>query len=273
MITHNNPARNLYLEMLKKTILGEIWLEDLEYGPVPSNIRIPEELINELAKLNLEILQRIAPNKEKRREGLDWPLLAHSMIGRLRLNNLHECMETVVNESIEGDFIETGVWRGGSCIFMRGFLKANEIHDRNVWVADSFEGLPKPELDRFPQDAGDIHHTFDFLKVSLEEVKENFAKYDLLDDQVLFLKGWFKDTLPTAPIKQIAIARLDGDMYSSTMDGLINLYDKVTSGGFIIIDDYGLPNCKKAVTDFRNARGITSPLETIDKYGVFWRKI
>ncbi|MBU5673883.1 TylF/MycF family methyltransferase [Paenibacillus brevis] len=271
-MVNKSSAKELYLEILKKTILGEIWLEQLEYGPIPSHIRIPEELTKELSKLNLEILHKIIPNKEKRNGGLDWPLLAHSMIGRLRLNNLHECLETVINESIEGDFIETGVWRGGSCIFARGFLKANDITDRNIWVADSFEGLPKPELERYPQDAGDIHHTYNFLRVSLEEVQNNFKQYDLLDNQVKFLKGWFKDTLPVAPIEKIAIARLDGDMYSSTMDGLVNLYDKVVPGGFIIIDDYGLENCKQAVTDFRNSRQITEPLITIDKYGVYWRK-
>lgn len=271
-MTNESTSKELYLELLKKTILGEIWLDEVEYGPVPGTIQIPINLKTELAKYNLEILQRLVPDKENRRQGLDWPLLAHSMIGRLRMDNLHECMETVVRESVEGDFIETGVWRGGSCIFMRGFLKANQISDRNVWVADSFEGLPKPELDRYPQDQGDIHHTFDYLKVSLEEVQSNFKQYDLLDGQVKFLKGWFKDTLPTAPINKIAIARLDGDMYSSTMDSLNNLYDKVSNGGFIIIDDYGLPNCKRAVTDFREANQITSPLVTIDQFGVYWRK-
>lgn len=266
-------SADMYLELLKKTILGEIWLDEVEYGPVPSDISISQELLDQLAVYDLEILRKTPPNKALRNEGLDWPLLAHSMIGRLRLNNLHDCLQTVVQDSIEGDFIETGVWRGGSCIFMKGFLKAHGIIDRNVWVADSFEGLPKPETDRYPgQDIGDMHHTFDFLRVSLEEVQRNFEQYDLLDDQVKFLKGWFKDTLPAAPIDKIAIARLDGDMYSSTMDGLVNLYDKVSDGGFIIIDDYGLENCQKAVDEFRELKQISSPLIRIDRYGIYWRK-
>ncbi|MNJ57648.1 Macrocin O-methyltransferase [compost metagenome] len=90
--------RELYLEMLKKTILGEIWLEQIEYGPIPSTIQVPEELVRQLAVYDLEILQRIKPDKDKRMEGLDWPLLAHSMIGRLRLNNLHECLKAVVSD-------------------------------------------------------------------------------------------------------------------------------------------------------------------------------
>jgi hypothetical protein len=84
----------------------------------------------------------------------------------------------------------------------------------------------------------------------MEEVKKNFEKYNLLDNNVKFLKGWFKDTLPSAPIESLAILRLDGDLYESTMDGLINLYSKLSKGGFIIIDDWGaFPACKQAVKD------------------------
>lgn len=78
-----------------------------------------------------------------------------------------------------------------------------------------------------------------YSRHSLEEVQENFRRYNLLDDQVQFLKGWFCDTLPTAPIEKLAVLRLDGDLYESIMDGLNALYDKVSPGGFIIVDDYG----------------------------------
>jgi O-methyltransferase len=235
-------TKELYLELLKKTILHEIWLKS-------------------------------ETDREIRRQGLDWPEHAHSMIGRLRMENIQHCMESVLKNGVEGDFIETGVWRGGACIFMRGLLKANEINNRRVWVADSFEGLPKPNETKYPIDKNDPHHTFNFLKVSLEEVKENFRRYDLLDEQVCFLKGWFEDTLPTAPIEKLAVLRLDGDMYGSTMDSLRNLYPKVSKGGFIIIDDYGLPNCVAAVTDFRKKFEIVEPLIRIDTFGVYWIKM
>ncbi len=106
----------------------------------------------------------------------------------------------------------------------------------------------------------------------LEEVQNNFWKYDLLDESVQFLKGWFKDTLPTAPIEKLAILRLDGDLYESTMDSLSSLYDKVSNGGFIIVDDYVLPTCEPAITDFRKARNIQEPLVRIDNHAVYWRK-
>ncbi|MFS1512910.1 TylF/MycF family methyltransferase [Chengkuizengella sp. SCS-71B] len=242
---------NLYLELLKKTILFEIWGKNEIYSP--TGLPIPP-VLNEFLKSH------------------NWPTVAHSMIGRPRMNQLHEAMETVIKEKVEGDFIETGVWRGGSCIFMRGFLKAYNIHNRKVWVADSFKGLPAPNAEKYPHDKNDTLYTSDYLRVSLEQVQQNFRKYDLLDDQVEFLEGWFKDTLPSAPIGKIAIARLDGDLYESTMDSLTSLYHKVSPGGFIIIDDYELPTCKPAVHDFRQQNTINEPLVRIDPHSVYWRK-
>jgi O-methyltransferase len=138
------------------------------------------------------------------------------MIGLRRLENLHFCIKQVLRDEIPGDFIETGVWRGGACIFMRAALKAHMDSTRQVWVADSFEGLPKPD-GRYQQDEGDVHWTKnDDLGISLDQAKANFSRYALLDDRVRFLKGWFKDTLPMAPIGRLAILRLDGDIYSST---------------------------------------------------------
>jgi hypothetical protein len=206
-------------------------------------------------------------------EGLDWPAQAHTMIGFKRLRNIRNICEFVIKNNIPGDFIETGSWRGGACIYMRAILKAYECTDRTVWVADSFQGLPKPEAGKYPADAGDVHYTYDELAVSLEQVRENFEKYDVLDEQVRFLNGWFKDTLPGAPIDKLSILRLDGDMYSSTIEAISPLYGKVVKGGFIIVDDYNaVEGCKKAITDFRERMGIVDPIIPIDKIGVYWQK-
>jgi O-methyltransferase len=90
---------------------------------------------------------------------------------------------------------------------------------------------------------------------------------------VVFLKGWFKDTLPTAPIERLAVLRLDGDMYSSTIEALTSLYPKLSPGGFCIIDDYGaIAGCKQAVDDFRREQGITAELQPVDWTGRYWRK-
>lgn len=129
-----------------------------------------------------------------------------------------------------------------------------------------------PDVEKYPVDAGLELHTVDFLRVSMEEVARNFLKYDLLDSQVQFLKGWSKDTLPSAPIDKIAIARLARDMYSSTMDSLASLYPKVSPDGYIIIDDYAISCCAAAVHDFRSRHQIQDPLIQIDYYGAYWRK-
>ena len=86
----------------------------------------------------------------------------------------------------------------------------------------------------------------------LEHVKENFQRYGLLDEQVRFVKGWFRDTLPHVPIERLAVLRLDGDLYESTIQALDGLYHKLSPGGFVIVDDYGnVPACRQAVNDFR----------------------
>lgn len=211
-------------------------------------------------------------SEAQRQTGRDWPSLAHSMIGLKRLQNLCELAEQTLQENVPGDFIETGVWRGGACILLRAVLKSYGVNNRRVYVADSFAGLPTPDV-KYSQDAGANWHEFSELAVSLEEVQANFAAYGLLDEQVVFLKGWFKDTLPAAGIGRLAILRLDGDMYGSTMDALEALYNKVSLGGFIVVDDYHtVPACKQAVYDFCTARGVTPAVQEIDGNGVYWRK-
>ena len=212
-------------------------------------------------------------DSEVRLVGRDWPASAQTMIGSVRMRNIRHLVERVIAESVPGDLIETGVWRGGACIYMRGILAAHGIVDRKVWVADSFRGLPPPDPERFPADAGDMHHKVAELVVSAETVRANFARYGLLDRQVAFLEGWFRDTLAHAPIEQLALLRLDGDMYESTSEALDALYWKLSTGGYVIIDDYLLEPCRAAVDQFRSRHGITSVLEAVDGAAVFWRKM
>jgi O-methyltransferase len=275
----SKPAQ-LYLDLIKNCLTRYIFPETLRpwrrppltFKNLPWVIYLPIAAL--LRQRGLKIYSEVQTDPTRRAEGRDWPADAETMIGLKRLNNIQFCIEQVLRDNVPGDFIETGAWRGGACIFMRAVLQAYGEPARLVWVADSFEGLPKPD-GRYEQDQGDRHwKKSDVLGVSLEQVKANFARYGLLDDRVHFLKGWFKDTLPTAPIEKIAILRADGDMYSSTMDALVNLYPKLSPGGYAIIDDYGeIESCRKAVDDFRKKENIRSPLTPIDASGVFWRKL
>ena len=211
-------------------------------------------------------------DKQARLEGRDWPLDAETMVGPHRLDNVEQCVRDVITSGVPGDFIETGVWRGGTCIFMRALLKAYGVTDHMVWVADSFQGLPRAEPHRVT-DVQDALCDQPRLAVPLDQVKANFARYDMLDGQVQFLPGWFKDTLPTAPVDRLAILRLDGDMYDSTMVALQSLYPKLSVGGYVIVDDYhAVRGCKEAVDDFRVEHKITDELRSVDWSCRYWRR-
>lgn len=248
-------AAELYLDLLKKSLTNTIFLT--EPDPNADTIRYVEGSIRHYQR---------SP--------------AVSMIPLARFDNLRDCIYDVVKRGVPGDFIETGVWRGGATIFMRAVLKVLGVTDRIVWAADSFEGLPEPDPEKYPREAqayasAAMTKHYKHLAVGLEDVQRNFAAYGMLDDQVRFLKGWFKDTLPGAPIERLAIMRLDGDYYESTRDALVNLYDKLSVGGYVIIDDYGEDSwtyCREAVEEFRGQRGITDPLVRVDKPCSYWQK-
>lgn len=266
--------KQMYITLLKNVLIDLHRIGMTEYKPImyeKTSWRL-KALDKFVRGKNLFLCRGIDSTYDKRVEGKDWPVYADSMIGLKRLNNIEHCVNKIIEDNIPGDFIETGVWRGGATIFMKALLKVNNIDNRVVWVADSFEGLPRPS-GKYEQDKDDKHYTFWELAIPMEVVQNNFKKYGLLDANVRFLKGWFKDTLPNAQIDKLALVRLDGDMYESTMDGLRALYPKLSSGGFIIIDDWGaVEGCKKAVIDYRTEHGITENIEVIDWGGVYWRK-
>jgi len=203
-----------------------------------------------------------------------WPDSVLTMIGQGGIANIRSCLERVLHDNIAGDFIEAGVWRGGACIFAKAFLDSVGS-EKNVWVADSFQGVPPPNAAKYPADVGDKLYRTPELAVSYEDVAASFKRFGLLDGRVKFLRGWFRDTLPTAPIEKLAVLRLDGDLYESTWDTLTSLYPKLSSGGFCIIDDYhDLPACTQAVEDFRAKYGIVEEIQPIDESseGCYWRK-
>jgi O-methyltransferase len=268
--------RAQYLDLLKKTLVDYLhpdpllpyryhrarpWFRRLLIHPVLAGLRA----------FGLGIHREVAWREADIVSGERSTRNALSLIGFKRMENIQSCLETCFKEGVAGDFIETGVWRGGACIFARGVCRVHGEESRTVWVADSFAGLPPPDP-RYPSDRRDVHYLQSHLCVSLAEVRRNFERFGLLDDRVRFLPGWFKDTLPSAPFEQLCVARLDGDMYGSTWDALQQLYPKLSRGGFLIVDDYALQGCRKAVEDYRAAHRIREPLRAIDAEAVFWRK-
>jgi len=255
MVEPGATARARYLDLIEKSLANAIHGE--------SGLEVW------LARVS----QRLRHPYLSRRGAIAWPPRAQSMLSAQRLRNVRELTELTLKDSIPGNYIETGVWRGGACILMRAVLAAYDVTDRKVFCADSFEGLPKPNAEKYRADRRDRLFAFAELAVSEDQVRQNFARYDLLDEQVVFLKGWFKDTLPRLGSEKFALIRLDGDMYESTMDALTNLYDRLSDRGLVIIDDYGgLKNCRQAVHDFLDARALKPEIKKIDDTGVWWRK-
>jgi hypothetical protein len=274
----SNSAASLYLDLLKRCVTNLIYQD-------PAIPYVGEDS-QDGGPLN-------PFSADRRVQGKDWPSQAHTMIGMRRLDNVQELVEHILEERIPGDLIETGVWRGGSTIFMRGLLKVYDVTDRVVWVADSFAGLPvteehgmssrswsSPGLEMRAQIAESslpeqLQEKLDLLMhgTTYEEVRERFARYGLLDEQVQFLRGWFRDTLPAAPIDRLALLRLDGDFYDSTYDALAALYPKLSNGGYAIVDDYGtFAECRQAVHDYLGSVSKEPDIKPIDDEAVYWQK-
>jgi Macrocin-O-methyltransferase (TylF) len=287
---------DLYLDLLLSALSGDLSdsvlyrTQEITKDDFKGSVLISHEVCQELLKqADAEFSEYLIPQKTNTEEFLEmdsgklfgylnWmhPIASpHTMCGTRNLITVREAIEDVLKNEVPGDLIETGVWKGGMTVFMRGILKAYDCRNRKVWVADSFEGLPKPDPESNLKDAlfwylmGPLQQ----LAIPFEYVEALFKRYNLLDDQVQFLSGWFCDTLPKANIEKLAVIRMDGDLYESTRDALIHLYPKLSPGGYLIVDDYGVPcGCRQAVDEYRQEHDISAPLLPITEDSVYWKK-
>jgi len=281
-----------YLDLLKSALVNELYVE-LEAQLLMSVLCSAQNLVMDLPEFwavrkDTALLEQLMTAKQDGETilldtqgsdstpGVDGNLrnyseFSYTLVGRKRLDHLQKCIEDILDNGVPGDFLEAGVWRGGCCILMRAVLAARDCRDRRVWLADSFAGLPPSEW------AEDRNYAMDssrlpVLAVTVEEVRENFRRFDLLNDTIRFLPGWFDESLPGSKTGPLSLLRVDCDLYSSTKTVLEELYSRVSPGGWVIIDDYGiLPPCKQAVDEFRGCNGVSVPLESIDEHAVCWR--
>ena len=276
-VTNLTGVEARYVDLLKRSLTGTAGRATYDVM-VPRSRRLHRlhqraywSVQTLLARRGLELLRQ--SDHKAGAQGLGWTAIGETMVGITRLEQIEACIADVMTDDVPGDFIETGVWRGGASIFMRALLDVHGDTERTVWLADSFAGLPKPDVESYPVDKGNrLWQQGAQLAISLEQVRANFERHGFLDDRVRFLRGWFRDTLPTAPVEHLAILRLDGDMYESTMVALEALYDRLSVGGYVIVDDYALPTCVQAIADFRQRRDIHDPIVRVDWTGVHWRK-
>lgn len=271
-------AREAYLDLLAKSLTGYQFPESADevLEPTPNLARFDPRrvVLATLARKQLKLVRSRPFDPDARRRGIDWPSIGYTMAGLERLANIRYCLEQADADGLPGDWVETGVWRGGASIYAKAVLESIGS-ERLLWLADSFEGIPEstaePDIG-LASEVGDFSG-IGYLAVGANVVRANFERFGLLDDHVKFIEGWFRDTLGNAPIGEIAVLRLDGDLYESTMDALRPLYPKVVSGGFVIVDDYETwPNCRQAIDEYRAAHGITAEIVPIDGSGVYWRK-
>jgi O-methyltransferase len=273
-----DPMRDRYLGLLKRALANtlypelELQVQFLTKGGGSGDSRLEtQRFLRDIEERRPDHFARLMAAKQ---EGGTPYRFAHTMIGLFRLANIERCAERVFADGVEGDFLEAGVCRGGAAIFMRALQIAHGAAERRTWVVDSFQGVPPSvkEVDRrYPVDLEESRAPW--VACGERRVRELFSRYDMLDANVEFVAGWVAESLPSAPIGPLAILRVDVDLYSSTWECLDLLYDKVSPGGYVIVDDYGyFECCRDAVEDFRARRGIEEPFEWIDRWGIFWRK-
>lgn len=244
-----------YLDLLIKTLTNQPYLEHEHTIPNPAYFHGATE----------------AERLELRKMGLDLPRFAHTMVGQLRLEEIQRLTRVIRKNEVPGDFIDCGVWRGGTSIFMRACMNVYGFEDRMLWMADSFMGLPAPD-DRYKADDGDLHYEQSFLAVSMHEVRVNVISHLGSVDGIHWLPGFFENSLKDF-VSPLALMRIDADMYSSTTHCLDALYPLLQPGGIVIIDDYEtLPACGKAADDYRKKHGITEIVEMTTMNSGFWVK-
>ena len=200
----------------------------------------------------------------------------YTMLSEERLYSLFTNAKKICSVDIKGDFVECGVAGGGSSALLGYVIKKYSKSERFLYAFDSFSGMPSPTSEDkyegvYAEDTGWGTGTCSAPESSLREV---CSKLDI-NNFIKPVKGYFENTLPKNKnnFNSIAVLHLDGDWYESTKTILDNLYDKVATGGFLQIDDYGYwEGCRKAVHEFEANIGTLFTLNAIDGTGVWMTK-
>jgi len=227
------------------------------------------------------------------RNGLKWPAYGTTMAGHRRLRNVRHLLLQANASGLKGSYAECGVWRGGMSIYAKAVLEVYHLQ-RQVYLCDSFQGLPKPRAGSLRSD--ETHYSTPAAAHVLSQgeahVASNFRAHGVPFQNVTLVKGFFVDALPAMRAgllkrgETLSILRLDGDMYDSTIDILYNLYDLVDVGGYVVVDDFGWDfgtqagqragwGAKDALLDFRAVHGIEDRahrMRDIDGSGAWFQK-
>lgn len=202
-----------------------------------------------------------------------------TMTGEERMYALYNAVQYIIKNNIEGDFVECGVWRGGSSLLVALALKKLNVTNRKIYLFDTFEGMSEPtnddvDLEGAAADTLLAKTTSDkensvWCLASIQDVQKNLRLSDYPSENIVYVKGKVEDTIPEAiSFNKIALLRLDTDWYESTKHELIHLYPKLNDRGVLIIDDYGhWAGCRKAVDEYIRENSLNIFLNRIDYTG------
>ena len=228
----HDPNRDAYIDLIKRSIANYHYLGgDASF----EDFRCVTHYDLEQARWRIDPLAR--------------PI---TLLNKQQLDLIEQATVALQQRKVPGDLMEAGIWRGGAVILMRAVLRAYGIEGRKVFAADSFAGIPKNV--RALNDP--VDGWSDRWVAPLDEVRQNIARFGLLDDRIVFVPGFFSETLHTLAKERFALIRLDSDSYDSVETSLDHLYPLVSRGGIVIIDDWHLPGCRMAVLNYRERHRI-----------------
>ena len=270
-----SESRDRFLALLRAALLDEHYLENelriehvldrMQQGQAVhlEHLRAPE------SHLRKDLIRLRSARRGGQRPGGDeiTAYFPYTAMGAIAMDQLHQALTTLHDEGVGGDLVDCGVGRGGGGVYLRGFLEAHAVPTTTVWVADPFRSSPE-DRPRRPLAEGGIED----LLPDLNQVRDAFARFDLLDDRVRFLQGRYGDTLPDAGIDSIALLRIGAGLGGEVRVILDALYDRVVTAGFVIVEDGAEPETAAVVDAFRAARGLTEPMERVGWSGSAWRK-
>lgn len=207
----------------------------------------------------------------------------YTMTSPERMYALYEAVRHVVGHGIEGDFVECGVWKGGSAMLMAMTL-ARLGEDgpgeggRRIRLYDTFAGMTRPTaVDVRARDGSDTLTRWEHFQradhnawayAPLDEVRANMAKTGFPAENIDYVIGTVEETLPAEAPDRIALLRLDTDWYESTYHEMLHLFPRLAPGGVLVLDDYGsFEGARKAVDQYLEENDIRLLLHRVDTPG------
>jgi len=195
-----------------------------------------------------------------------------------RLFSLYQSVRYVVQNQVPGDFVECGVWKGGSSMMIAKVLQSLGVTNRNIWMYDTYEGMTEPtkeDKDFKGEDAVQLLSSAEksdsnsvWCYSALEEVQSNMQKTSYPTESIKYIKGKVEETIPDAIPGSIALLRLDTDWYASTYHEMIHLYPLLQVKGVLIIDDFGhWEGAKKAILQYFGENNLFPLINRIDETG------